>query len=382
MDTKTQYPPLSSIRHSNPQTTRAEAPLQNTATIHHNNVKDLATSQANPSLNNSQYTKVSNRRPMLCIGLSAILVSLLALCIGSDFIPPSAIVDMLFNPQSVENTFVLETLRLPRIVMAMLAGASLAVSGLVLQALIRNPLASPDLIGITGGASVAVVFYFGWLASSVSISWLPLIASIGAAIVAFTIYLLAWSEGVQPIKLILIGIGISAATSSMTTLLMLFSSDMASLSAYTWLTGSVYGSNWQDVQQILPWALIPIPLILSVSKTLDAMQLGDALATGLGINIQPSRAALLLLSVILASSAVAYTGAISFVGLLAPHIARSLIKGNTLILVPAAALIGGQLVVLADLAGRALFGPLDLPAGIFVSAIGAPFFIFLLYRRR
>ncbi|AGB42204.1 ABC-type Fe3+-siderophore transport system, permease component [Halobacteroides halobius DSM 5150] len=309
---------------------------------------------------------------MLIIGLS----------IGSTMINPLVVLKHLLGAKIDKYAFIINILRLPRILLALLVGAALGVSGLILQGTIRNPLASPNIIGITGGASAAAVLFISYFSKTLSIKWLPLAAIIGAGIVSFIIYTLAWKEGVTPIRLVLIGIGMAAAMNALTTLMIVLSPIATTIKSYTWLTGSVYGANWTDVYAMLPWVIVFIPLALLFSRILNVQELGDQVAYSLGVRVQFYRFSLLFISVALAGSAVAFAGGIGFVGLIAPHIARKLVGRSFAALVPTSAMIGGLTVFLADLIARTLFLPLDLPAGVFVSGIGAPFFIYLLYINR
>lgn len=317
----------------------------------------------------------------VAITLVTALVILLALSAGSQWLSPKAIVYEIFTDTSSDN-IILETLRLPRTLMAVLVGAGLATSGLILQSVIRNPLASPDVVGMTSGASAAAVAFLSFFQLSYGIDWLPVFA-IGGALTASTIvYLLAWRNGVSPMRMILVGIGISAIMGALTTFIISISPTSTSISAYIWLTGSVYGSNWDDVRALLPWIGVGLAIAFAFSRRINTLELGDNLATGLGVSVQKVRLILVLLSVVLAAPAVAYAGAVGFVGLIAPHIARRLVVRSFVALLPVTALVGACLVVLADFCGRMFFQPLDIPAGVFVSAIGAPFFIYLLFRQR
>src|SRR5690554_1531355 len=322
------------------------------------------------------------------MAISAVLIvvclalALLALSVGSVTLSPIAVLEALMGQSSGPERFIVETLRLPRVIMAFLVGAALGLSGLILQALVRNPLASPDILGISGGASVAAVAFLSFLTPWLAIQWLPVVAIAGALIAAATIYLLAWNRGVSPVRLVLIGIGLSAAMGAATTLMITLSPITTTMTAYTWLTGSVYGADWDDIRALAPWLLVMLPLVLSQSRTIDLHEFGDALATGLGLPVQRSWLYLLCLSVALAGIAVAHAGAIGFVGLIAPHIGRRLVERQFAGLAPVTAMIGGLLVLTGDLIGRTLFVPLDLPAGVFVSAVGAPFFVYLLFRQR
>lgn len=309
-----------------------------------------------------------------------LLVLIFGLAVGSTNIHPWSIVEHLLGMDD-EYTFIIETFRLPRMVLAFLVGISLSVSGLILQGLIRNPLASPDIIGITGGAKVAAVLFITYF-STISIKWLPVVAIIGAGIAFFIIYTLAWKEGVTPIRLVLIGIGVEAAMGALVTMMIVLSPTHSTSEAYIWLTGSVYGANWHNVYAMLPWALIFTSITVLFSRKINVQELGDDLAMGLGLNVQWNRFILIFISVALAGSAVAFAGGIGFVGLIAPHIARKLVGRSFGSLVPVSSLIGGLIVVLADVVARTVFLPLDLPAGVFVSGMGAPFFIYLLYRNR
>lgn len=343
---------------------------------------DFSISQTPPAPSQIANPARGNGPAVAIIAIITLFAALLACLIGPESVAIGDVFNTLMGTQSGPAGFIIHDLRLPRIAMALLVGAGLAVSGLILQSLVRNPLASPDIIGITGGASVAVVVYFGWLASSISVVWLPLIASCGSAITAGLILFLAWRGTIEPARLILIGIGISATAGALTTLLMVFSSDMTNLSAYIWLTGSVYGANWDDVWQITPWVIVPLIPLVMMGRTLNTLLLGQDVAISLGIPVQMVRLLCLGGCVILASAAVAHAGGIGFVGLLAPHMTRRFVKGSISLQIPATALVGGLLVLIADTVGRSLFGALDLPAGIFVSAIGTPFFIYLLYRQK
>lgn len=306
----------------------------------------------------------------------------LGIGIGSTIIHPVDTIKTLFGQGTSQNTMVIEALRLPRVIIALLVGAALGVSGAILQGVIRNPLASPDILGITSGAAFVAVIFITYLPDTLSIKWLPLAAIVGAFLISVVIYTLAWKKGVTPIRLVLIGIGISAVAGSLTTLMIVLSRDNAASQAYIWLTGSIYGSSWENVYAILPWIIIFIPLAIVFSRTLNVQELGDEIANSLGSRVQFYRFILVLISVCLAGSAVSIGGAIGFVGLIAPHIARKLVGPSFGGLIPASALIGSLIVILADTVARTVFLPLDIPAGVFTAGIGAPFFIYLLYRNR
>ncbi|RBO80272.1 FecCD family ABC transporter permease [Marinomonas aquiplantarum] len=311
-----------------------------------------------------------------------LLVLMFSLSVGEEFIPFTQVILALSGHSDSKIQLVIEILRLPRVLMAAMVGAALASSGLVLQSMIRNPLASPDIIGITGGASAAAVCFLSFFASAFGLVWLPFFAIVGALLAALLIYGLAWNSGVTPMRLVLVGIGVSSAMGAVTTFVIAASPLATSITAYIWLTGSVYGASWADVKALLPWLCVSWPLAFYLARRVNTQELGDHIATGLGISVQRLRVVVLFLSVLMAAPAIAYAGAVGFVGLIAPHIARRLVIRSFAFLLPMSAFVGACLVMLADLCGRLLFQPLDVPAGVFVSAIGAPFFIYLLYRQR
>ncbi|MFE8147297.1 iron ABC transporter permease [Brenneria goodwinii] len=308
-------------------------------------------------------------------------VMLFSLTQGKVRISVAEVMQALFVASDSGIDFIVNQLRLARIVLAMLVGGALAVSGLMLQSLVRNPLASPDILGITSGASAAAVGFLSFFSTALSQHWMPLAAIGGAWLMALLITLLAWRQGASPIRLVLVGVGLSALTGAATTMMLVFSPLTTTLSAYVWLTGSVYGAQWQDVRSLAVWLAAILPFIVLLARHVNVHELDDDLALGVGLPVKAMRLALLSVSVALAGAAIAYAGAMAFVGLVAPHIAKRLVGRSFPGLALVAALVGANLVMLADLAGRTLFLPLDLPAGVFVSALGTPFFIYLLIRQ-
>lgn len=333
---------------------------------------------------NNEAKSDSNRLLRCLMVLSLLLVTSagLSLCLGSFPTSFTQVLRALVAPQSSDITFIIWQLRLPRIALAILVGAALAMAGAILQSIVRNPLASPDVIGITSGAALAAVLFLALLKTTISIHWLPVAAMLGALVSALLVVSLAWKNGISPSRMVLVGIGLAAAMGAGTTLLIVISDDSAAMTAYVWLTGSLYAAQWDDVWGLLPWLVVAVPISLFFARHADAMALGDSVAEGLGVAILRSRLVLLACSVALAGAAVAFAGGLSFVGLIAPHLAARLVGRNMARLVPTSALVGALIVLYADLLGRVAFLPKDLPAGIFVAGIGAPFFVYLLHRTR
>ncbi len=327
------------------------------------------------------------RRPttlllVLVLPLACALLAIISIGSGDMYISPPDVVRGILGIGAEDQAMVIRELRLPRIVLALLVGASLAAAGAILQGIIRNPLASPDIIGVTGGASVSAVAFLTFVSGSVSIRLLPVAAMVGAALVSILLYLLAWKRGVTPVRLVLVGVGVSSLMSAMTTMMIVFIPKNEPGQAYLWLTGSVYGANWENVLTVLPWTVVLIPLAYACSRHVNIGQLGDESAIGAGSSVERNRLVLLMVSVGLAASSVSVAGGVGFVGLIAPHMARKLVGGDFRRVLPASAMLGASVVIAADLVGRTFFLPLDIPVGVFISAVGAPFFIYLLYRKR
>ncbi|WP_017186878.1 FecCD family ABC transporter permease [Alkalibacillus haloalkaliphilus] len=320
--------------------------------------------------------------------LISIVLMIVSLGIGQMQISPIEVVKALFNSSGDMENLVVQSFRMPRILLAVLAGAALALSGAILQGIIRNPLASPDIIGITGGAALTTVIFLAVFSDrsntlTLSIHWLPLASFIGAIALGFIVYFLSWKNGgITPIRLVLIGVGIAMAVQAVTTMIMILGPIYTASRANIWLTGSLNGTNWNEIISITPWILGMIFILFIYVRRLNIQELGQDLSINAGGFVQKDRFTLLLLSSALAGGAVAFAGGIGFVGLMAPHIARRLVGSAFGSLLPASALIGGIIVLIADLIARTVFMPLEVPAGVFTSAIGAPYFIYLLYRSR
>ncbi|GEN45536.1 FecCD family ABC transporter permease [Alkalibacillus haloalkaliphilus] len=320
--------------------------------------------------------------------LISIVLMIVSLGIGQMQISPIEVVKALFNSSGDMENLVVQSFRMPRILLAVLAGAALALSGAILQGIIRNPLASPDIIGITGGAALTTVIFLAVFSDrsntlTLSIHWLPLASFIGAIALGFIVYFLSWKNGgITPIRLVLIGVGIAMAVQAVTTMIMILGPIYTASRANIWLTGSLNGTNWNEIISITPWILGMIFILFIYARRLNIQELGQDLSINAGGFVQKDRFTLLLLSSALAGGAVAFAGGIGFVGLMAPHIARRLVGSAFGSLLPASALIGGIIVLIADLIARTVFMPLEVPAGVFTSAIGAPYFIYLLYRSR
>ncbi len=270
-------------------------------------------------------------------------------------------------------------LRLPRLLVAGFSGALFAASGTILQTVMRNPLAAPDIVGVTAGASiiaVAALLFFPNL-SNMGIAWL---ACFGALAGFSLTFLFARVNGdVAPTRLALTGVAIGTTLlAGEHFLLLILPVDIGS--SLNFIAGSVYGANWQRALAITPWALIFLGVTLFLGRALDLLALQDDTSIGIGFNVKHMRMLLLLLAVILAGLGVTGAGILGFVGLIAPQIARLIVGAKHQVILPAAMVVGALLVILADTLGRVIVPPAELPAGIITTIIGAPYFIYLLIR--
>lgn len=329
--------------------------------------------------------RVDRRVPVVLLGLTILVLVVMILSIGYGEYPISAL-DVIrtilgLNTNNPDHSFVIYTLRLPRVIVALLVGMALAIAGTILQGLTRNPLAAPEIVGVEAGAGLAAVSLMV-LFPEIPVFYLPIAAFTGAAIAALLVYWLAWKGGSSPVRLILVGVGVGAIASALTSLMITFGNIYDVSQALVWLTGSVYGRSWEQIQALLPWLMVCIPISLVCARELNTLSLGDDVARGLGSAVEWQRGLLLITAVALAGSSVATAGTIGFVGLMSPHLARQLVGSSHEGLVPAAALVGGLVVALADLLGRSLFAPIELPCGVITAAVGAPYFLYLLYRNR
>ncbi|MEM8720205.1 MAG: iron ABC transporter permease [Cyanobacteria bacterium P01_G01_bin.39] len=320
---------------------------------------------------------------LLLLTLVTLLAMVLSVGYGEYPISPVDVVKTLLGIPTANGdyAFIINTLRLPRTIVAFLVGVGLAVAGTITQGITRNPLATPGIIGINAGATLAAVSLIILLPNA-PLSLLPFAAFGGALAIAILIYLLAWQGGSSPVRLILVGIGFSLIASALTDIMITFGEINTVSQALVWLAGSVYGRSWSQVMALVPWIIIFGLVALVLTRELNTLNLGDEVARGLGSRVEWQRGLLLLTSVALAGSSVATAGAVGFVGLMSPHLGRQLVGASHEGLLPVSAMMGGMLVVVADLLGRVLFAPLELPCGIITAAVGAPYFVYLLISQR
>ncbi|MCY8072319.1 iron ABC transporter permease [Bacillus inaquosorum] len=333
--------------------------------------------------------KTKTKKPLVVMAVTFMLIVLvffISLNLGVIKIAPLKTLQVFFGQGTARDELVLFEFRLPRIILSLLVGAGIAVAGAILQSVSQNDLAEPGILGINAGGSLAVVlfiYFFQGSASDLSFFgtfMLPFSALAGAILAAFLIYLLAWKKGVTPIRLILVGIGVNAGFNALLLIFQLKMDPHDFMQAAVWISGSIWGANWNMIWAILPWIVILLPFTLYKARYLNILQLGDQLATGLGTAVERERRILLLAAVTLAASCVAAAGGIAFLGLIAPHVARRLTGPRHQTLIPVSAFIGAFLFLLADTLARNVLAPSEIPVGLVISVLGAPYFIYLLMK--
>jgi iron complex transport system permease protein len=320
------------------------------------------------------------------IGLLVVTSFIISMNTGHIRLSPIEVIKTLFGMGTEKQALVLFEFRLPRIVISVLIGAGLAVSGAILQGISRNALADPGILGINAGAGLMVMLFISFfpVTAKAPIFLLPVLALLGAGTAAMFIYLLSYKkgEGISPTRLVLSGIGVAAGISAVMIVLTLRLEPEKYQFVATWMAGSIWGTNWKFVLALLPWIVIIIPFVLYKARVLNVLNLGEQTSTGLGTPIRKEQLWLLAAAVGLAGSSVSVSGGIGFVGLIAPHLAKRLVGPRHELMIPTAALLGSFLVITGDTIGRAAFKGAEIPVGIVVAVIGAPYFLYVLARSR
>jgi iron complex transport system permease protein len=320
--------------------------------------------------------------PRICIVLvTATLAALVAsIAIGEFEIPPLDVISTLLGAGDQATSFIVVDLRLPRALTGLMAGVALGLAGMVFQDVTRNPLVSPDIVGVAAGASLAAValIVFGSASGAAPV---PLAALGGALIAGVALYGLAWRRGIHGYRLVLVGIGIAAFADAGIYYVFTRGRIFEVARAYVWLVGSLNGRSWEQVWPLVAALGVLLPLLLVLARNVDVLRFGDDVAAGLGVRVERTRMLLLATATVLTAVAVACAGPIGFVAFASPHIARALTGvASVRSTMVAAAACGALLVLAADLAGRMLFAPTEIPVGIVTSILAAPYFLFLLKR--
>ncbi|GGD91453.1 iron ABC transporter permease [Paenibacillus nasutitermitis] len=325
-----------------------------------------------------QPMKIRYTRLAVILLVLVIALILVSLTMGATQVPIRQLWASLIGSDSAASYSVIINLRLPRTLVSAGAGIALAVSGVLIQSTVRNPLADASIIGITSGAGFgALAVLIAW--PQLPISLLPIAAIIGAVGSAAIVFAFAWRKALNPSVLILLGIAVSAIGAAGIQVLIVRGSLWGS-TGFIWLTGTTYGRNWDQVITIALFLLVLLPIAWSLGRRFDLLGFGDDSSVGFGLPVRGTRLAAMAVGVLLAAGAVACVGTIGFLGLMAPHAVRILIGHNTRRSIVLSGLLGALLLVLADTVGRTVMAPKEIPSGILITLLGAPYFLFIMFR--
>lgn len=309
--------------------------------------------------------------------VSLVVISFISLLFGNKILSITDVFNAIFNHSTSKYSFIIFEYRVPRLLICIMVGMSLAIAGAIFQGVLRNPLVSTDVLGIGKGAG-----FFACVAISLNLkNTISLWAMIGGLIAGVVIYLLTKKTNFKNTSIVIMGIAMSALFDAGIQYLNISNSENVQ-TILLWLTGSVWGRYWDEVQILIPYVAIFIPLAIILAYKIDILSLGDKVAINLGEKVSLLKVGLLLIGIILTASSVSVSGTIGFVGLIAPHIAKSLVGYKHMLVIPLSGLVGAILLVVADIIGRTIIAPTEIPVGIVTAIIGTPYFLYLLLRKK
>lgn len=322
----------------------------------------------------------NNKKVMIILGGLCLLSILLVLLstVGSVNLSFSEIISALINDDNKVVTTIVYKMRLPRNILATLVGANLAVAGILLQSVMKNPLADPGITGVSSGASVAAIIILLLAPSYTKI--LPIVAFVGGGVACALVYMMAWKNGLKPSRIVLAGIAVNTILGGVISFLSTMYSDRIQ-SAMLWLNGSLATKTWADVEMLFAYSIIGLVLSLLLIRSANVLQLGDEAAKNLGFNVNITRLCISGVAVFLAATSTAVVGVISFVGLIVPHISRMIMGSDHKYSIPFSMILGSMVLLVADTLGRTIGGAVEIPVGVIMSIVGGPFFLYLLRKR-
>lgn len=312
----------------------------------------------------------------ICLWIVSIFISISN---GAVNISIKEIIDTILFNHETSNYQIIQNVRLPRTIVASCVGTCFALSGCILQGIMRNPLAGPNIIGVSSGAGLASLIILIIFPNYYYLA--PASAFVGALLATLFIYSLAWRNGSSPTKMILAGVAVSSFLSAGTNTIMTFYPNKIS-STISFMVGGLGSANWNHVKMIMPYTILGIILIFFIVDKLNILMLGDEVSIGLGIKIEKTRFMFIIISSLLAGAAVSVVGLLGFVGLIVPHITRLFVGSDYRYLMPTTIFTGASIVLICDTISRVMFAPIEIPVGIIMSALGAPFFLYLLRKKR
>ncbi|WP_129599446.1 FecCD family ABC transporter permease [Anaerophilus nitritogenes] len=299
--------------------------------------------------------------------------------VGSIDISVGEIIDTFLGKGDEINDSIIMDMRLPRILLAVFVGASLSISGALLQSVMRNPLADPGITGVSSGGSLAAILMMLYFPQFYRL--LPLMSFLGAMLACGLVFILSWDNGIKPIRVILSGVAINAMFAGATSLLAIMNSDKIQ-GVLLWINGSIAYRGWREVSYFLPYCIVGLILALFCIRGANLLALGDDVATNLGMNVNRARICISLVAVFLAGISTSAVGIIGFIGIIVPHVCRLIVGSDYKYLIPMSTILGGIILLLADTLARYIARPIELPVGVMMAMIGCPFFLFLLRRRK
>ncbi len=307
-----------------------------------------------------------------------LILLVLLTTVGSVNLSFGEIISALINDDNKMVTTIVYKMRLPRNILAVLVGANLAVSGVLLQSVMKNPLADPGITGVSTGASVAAIIIL--LVAPQFTNILPIAAFIGGAIACMLVFLMAYKNGLKPGSIVLAGVAINTILGGVISYLSTMYSDRIQ-SAMLWLNGSLATKTWADVEMLFIYSIVGLIVSLLLIRSANVLQLGDDAATNLGFNVNLTRLLISVVAVFLAATSTAVVGVISFVGLIVPHISRMIMGSDHKFTIPFSIILGSMVLLVADTLGRTIGGAVEIPVGVIMSIVGGPFFLYLLRKR-
>ncbi|MDO5718622.1 MAG: iron ABC transporter permease [Tissierellia bacterium] len=310
-----------------------------------------------------------------------LIAIVLAIAYGSVKVEFVKVFQSILDPSVLTDTQfeIVRNIRLPRVILAVFVGSSLATAGALLQAVMQNPLADPGIIGVSSGASLAIMLIL--LVFPVYAPFLPIIAFFGGILATIFIYLLSWKDGINTLSLLLAGIAVNAMLGGATSLISVLNSEKIQ-SVILWINGTLAGRTWADIRIVVPYTLIGLIASVFCIRSANILLLGDEKASNLGINIHRTRVILSMVAAFLAGISTAAVGVIGFIGLVVPHISRMLVGSDYKVLLPFCIINGGSFLLMTDTVARIIASPIELPVGTIMAIIGGPFFLYLLRKKR
>lgn len=307
-----------------------------------------------------------------------LILLVLLTTVGSVNLSFGEIISALINDDNKMVTTIVYKMRLPRNILAVLVGANLAVSGVLLQSVMKNPLADPGITGVSTGASVSAIIIL--LVAPQFTNILPIAAFIGGAIACMLVFLMAYKNGLKPGRIVLAGVAINTILGGVISYLSTMYSDRIQ-SAMLWLNGSLATKTWADVEMLFIYSIVGLIVSLLLIRSANVLQLGDDAATNLGFNVNLTRLLISVVAVFLAATSTAVVGVISFIGLIVPHISRMIMGSDHKFTIPFSIILGSMVLLVADTLGRIIGGAIEIPVGVIMSIVGGPFFLYLLRKR-